>query len=330
MSSILRQAQSKIIDVHSHVQFAAFTDEYQKVIDRALKVGVGMINVGTQKDTSQRAIEIAHEYKSDDIYATVGLHPIHSEKSYHDPKELGGEKGFTSRGEDFDYTYYKKLAQDSKVVAIGECGLDYYRLRRNPASGGGYRITDSDQRLAVSVKERQKELFLKHIALAQEVQKPLMIHCRPTKGTDNAYEDLLSIILNSKFVLPRIVHFYVGSLEITRKLVDAGFYFTFGGVITFARDYDESLKYIPLDRILLETYVAPTPYRGKRNEPVYIIETAKKFAELKEVPFDIIQDTIYNTTRTIFQMTIVFYSPQDLQVLINSPIIKNEAKLLID
>lgn len=278
-----------LLDVHTHIQFAAYDIDREAVIKRALDAGVWMVNVGTQRDTSKAAVALADKYEKG-IYAAVGLHPIHLEKSYyHDQKELGGgaaARAFTGRGEEFDYEYYKNLAKHPKVVAIGECGLDYYRL------------ATSDMGQATRIKERQKEAFLEQAKLAQELNKTLMIHCRPSyakasegkasRGTNDAYEDLLSLIPNSQFLIPKVVHFYVGGLDITKKLVKAGFYFTFGGVITFTRDYDDSIKYIPLDRILLETdapYVAPAPYRGKRNEPAYIVETAKKIAEIKNISF---------------------------------------------
>ncbi len=256
-----------LFDVHTHTQFAAFKDDQDAVIRRALDLGVWMMNVGTQRDTSQAAIETAHRYP-EGVYATVGLHPSHTEKSYHDTQELGGgEKGFTSRGEEFEPSYYRELAKDSKVVAIGECGLDYYRLGEE-------------------TKEKQKAAFSKQIDLATEVKKPLMIHCR------HAFADLISIVSSYLQVLSSpagVVHFFTGAIDDARSLLDLGFYFSFGGVITFARDYDEVVKYIPLERILFETdapYVAPVPYRGKRNEPLYVIEVAKKIAEVKNVSLE--------------------------------------------
>jgi len=300
-----------LIDAHTHTQFAAFKGDYKEVIRRALKAGVSIINVGTQRDTSRRAVEVAHEFEEGlpaeasakaGVYATVGLHPIHTEKSYHDVQELGspstgsgqtlkGLEGFASRGEEFDYDYYKKLAQDPKVVAIGECGLDYYRLGI------------SDQGLGA--RNLQRKVFLEQVTLAKELNKTLMIHCRPSKGTDDAYEDLLPLITNYQLLITKVVHFYVGSLAITKKLVEAGFYFTFGGVITFARDYDEVIKYIPLDRILTETdapYVAPEPYRGKRNEPAYVIEVVEKLAEIKSVSYDKIVEATAENARKVFRL----------------------------
>src|SRR3989338_4740726 len=126
----------RLFDVHTHIQFAAYKDDADAVIQRALDAGVWMINVGTQRDTSRVAVEMAEKYP-EGVYATVGLHPVHTDKSYHDPKELGvsdmeqatSDMGFTSRGEEFDYEYYKKLAEHPKVVGIGESGLDYYRIK---------------------------------------------------------------------------------------------------------------------------------------------------------------------------------------------------------
>src|ERR1043165_887893 len=118
---------SILFDVHTHVPFVAFKGEEDAVIRRALDAGVWMINVGTQKDTSLATVETARKYE-EGVWATVGLHPVHTEMSYHDEMELGGgeaSKAFTSRGEEFDYDYYLNLAKDPKVVGIGECGLDY-------------------------------------------------------------------------------------------------------------------------------------------------------------------------------------------------------------
>ena len=276
---------SKIIDAHSHIQFPVYDNDREEVIENARKNGVKMLAVGTQASASESAIKLAHQYP-DDIWAAVGFHPNHlSDAWHHDRKEQK-----ESAPEKFDIGQLRKLAKDLKVVAIGECGLDYYRLVESGKE---------------KVKSLQKEVFLKQAELAQELEKALMIHCRPSKGTDDAYEDLLSIISNSKFLIPKVVHFYVGSLAITKKLVEAGFNFTFGGVVTFARDYDESIKYIPLERILLETdcpYVAPLPYRGKRNEPAYILETAKKMAEIKQIKLDIFLDKVYGNASKVFKI----------------------------
>src|SRR3989344_3457588 len=297
----------KFVDAHTHVQFAAFEKDWKETIDRALGKNVWLVNVGTQKDTSLRAVEIARKYdrKYDKgIYAAVGLHPVHTEKSFHDVKELGTDdttREFTSRGEAFDFAYYKKLAEDPKVVAIGECGLDYYHL-------------------GDSTKKRQAETFAAQIALAREVGKPLMIHCRsgvperasPNIGAGrNAFSDLIAILKSEKLPeRPGIVHFFSGTNENARELLDMGFFFTFGGVITFppkagklAGDYDEVIKMIPLERILSETdapYVPPVPYRGRRNEPAYVVEVVKKLAEIKGESLPEMAGIIFENARQMF------------------------------
>ena len=275
---------SNFFDAHTHVQFAAFEKDYKEIIERALNQGVNLVNVGTQKDTSRKAIELAHEFEG--VWAVVGLHPIHTNKSYHDSQELGGDKEFTSRGEEFDHEFYKKLALDPKVVAIGECGLDYFRIKNNE----------------LGIKDKQKEVFIKQIELAKEVGKPLMIHCR------EAFQDLIEVLRTQVSLLntpPGIIHFFSGKKDEAKILLEMGFYFTFGGVITFTHDYDEIVKIVPLDRILSETdapYVTPVPYRGKRNEPSYVIEVVKKLAEIKEVSLGEITDQVFQNTVKIFSL----------------------------
>ena len=277
----------RFFDAHTHIHFAAYANDFRDVIDRALKKEVGMVLVGTQRDTSRAGVELAREY-SEGVYAAVGLHPIHTGKSWHDPEELGGgenAKGFTSRGEDFDYDYYKALALDPRVVAIGECGLDYFRI-------------EGDRKEHI---KKQKMTFESQIALSAEIKKPLMIHCR------NAFADLTEILRTTHYALrtsdPGLIHFMTGTPEDARALLDLGFSFAFGGVVTFTRDYDPVIREIPLDRILTETdapYVAPAPYRGRRNEPAYIEETVKKLAELKGISVDDMAAASVANARRVF------------------------------
>jgi TatD DNase family protein len=276
----------KFVDIHTHVQFAAYEKDYQAVIDSALKESIWLVNVGTQKTTSTKAVEIADSYK-EGVYATVGLHPIHTEESYHDSKELGdGEaaKAFTSRGEEFDFEYYKKLGSSSRVLAVGECGLDYYRL-------------------AEETKQKQKNVFELQIRLSKELDKPLMIHCR------NAFLDLIDILRANKGNMlndyPGIVHFFSGSREDASVLSDMGFYFSFGGVTTFTEDYNEAIKEMGLKRIVLETdapYVAPVPFRGKRNEPAYIVHTAQALSKTLGVSIETVSEETTNNALKVFKI----------------------------
>lgn len=277
----------KLIDAHTHVQFAAYENDRETVIKRSLDNDIWLVNIGTQKDTSLKAVETA-DYYVEGVYATVGLHPIHTEKSYHDPQELGGgnaTKAFMSREEEFDYDYYKKLLSHPKVLAIGECGLDYYRL------GNGS-------------KEKQKEAFKAQINLAYELGKPLMIHCR------EAFPDLIDILKANeakklKADPPGIIHFFSGTKGEAAALLDMGFYFSFGGVITFTSSYNEILKYISLEKILLETdapYVAPVPFHGKRNEPSYVTYVAEAVAKIFDAPLEIVAKKTTRNTRRVLRM----------------------------
>ncbi|MBI5457048.1 TatD family hydrolase [Candidatus Kaiserbacteria bacterium] len=266
----------KYFDAHTHVNFVAFNEDREAVILRAKDAGVAMNVVGTQADTSQGAVELAEKY--DNVYATIGLHPVHTSKSYHDEKELGeGGKAFTSRGEVFDASVYKELAASPKVIAIGECGLDYYRLEDD-------------------TKKLQEKVFIEHIKLANKIAKPLMLHIR------NAYEDALAI-LKSHAKVNGDVHFFAGDWEIARKFLDLGFTLSFTGVITFTHDYDEVIKKTPLDMLLSETdapYVSPVPYRGKRNEPSFVTEVVKKIAEIRGEDPGLVESQLFENAKRVF------------------------------
>ena len=270
----------KLIDAHTHVQFPQFDDDRDEVMKRVFDAGIWIVNAGADKESSQKAIELAHKY-SEGVYATVGQHPSEN---------------------DFDYNFYRALADDEKVVAIGEFGLEYYVRDPNLRKFG---IRDEE-------RERQKDVFLQHLKLAREVSKPLMIHCRDSHSCDSlicAFDDLIYLLGENREMLIKdragIIHFFTGSLENAKKLLQLGFYFTFGGLITFNREFDEVIKSIPLDRLLLETdapYVAPAPYRGKRNEPSYVVEVAKKMAEIKGISFEEICRITTENTIKVFKL----------------------------
>jgi len=295
----------RYIDIHSHLNFAAFDADRDETVKHALDAEVALINVGTQKDTSKKAVEIAEKY-GNGVYAIVGVHPIHTSKSFHDEEELGkigshplgtspsqeGE-GFVSRGEAFDISYYKVLAEHPKVVAIGECGLDYYRMEHE-----GWNME----------QKKQEETFRKQIELANEVGKPLMLHLRNGCGR-SAYDDAFSILNSYSGIhtsAPRgNLHFFAGSPEEAKPFLDAGYTFSFTGVITFTHDYDEVIRYLPLDAILSETdspYVAPVPYRGKRNEPLYVKEVVKAIARIRGENEEKVRAAIMENARAFFRL----------------------------
>ncbi|OGG58608.1 hypothetical protein A2765_02705 [Candidatus Kaiserbacteria bacterium RIFCSPHIGHO2_01_FULL_56_24] len=266
----------KYFDCHTHVNFVAFKDDTEETIQRARDAEVGMILVGTQFDTSSDAVKTAEAHE--DVYAAIGLHPIHSTKSYHDEKELGeGGKEFTSRGEVFDVARYEALAASPKVVAIGECGLDYFRLEAD-------------------TKKTQEETFVQQIEMANRLNKPLMLHIR------NAYEDSLAI-LKAHAKVKGDVHFFAGNWEIAKQFLDFGFTLSFTGVLTFTHDYDEVVKNAPLDMILSETdapYITPVPYRGKRNEPAYVIEVVKAIARIRGEEEEKVAEQLAANARRVF------------------------------
>lgn len=279
-----------LFDVHSHINFLAYDQDREAVIARAKEAGVKMVAVGTQISNSEMAISLAEKYPND-VWAVVGFHPHHasSAKWHLDKKEQK-----RAEPEIFDLERLRQLSKSDKVIAIGECGLDYHRLE----------ILKDE---AEKIKNRQREVFLKQISLAEELGKALMIHCRPSFGSDDAYMDVLEILQKERVQAPVVMHFYAGSLSVTKKLVEAGFYFTFGGVLTFTGDYDEIAKHIPLDRILLETdcpYVSPQSHRGERNEPAFIWETAKRMAELKNESLDSLAEKICGNTVAVFKIRI--------------------------
>lgn len=268
------------LDAHTHVQFPIYDADRDAVLARAREAGVRMVNVGTTRKTSEAAVALARAYP-DLCYAAVGVHPSHAVASdYIDPNERAAEGG-----EIFDVKFYGNIAGEKSVVAIGECGLDYYRV--------------NDE----ATKQKQRDLFLAHIKFSKEVGKPLMIHCR------SAFPDLIQSLVTSYQLLspenPGIIHFFTGTREEAQDLLALGFSFTFGGVITFVRDYDPVIAAIPPDRILSETdapYVTPAPYRGKRNEPSYVVEMVRKLAELKGVPVKKMAEIINENARRIFHI----------------------------
>ena len=275
-----------LIDTHAHVNFNAYKDDADEVIRRSLDGSTGspqvwMINVGSQYDTSKRAVEIAEKYK-EGVYAAVALHPIHlGPPKFVDEEEVK----FKTREEKFDKEKYKELAASPKVVAIGETGLDYYH-------------TEDEK-----IKELQKEVFIQHLDLARELNKPVIFHCR------KAYEDLLKILIfNFQFSIfkPKgVLHCFMGKLSQAEEFLKMGFYLGFNGLITYCRDYDKVIKNTPLERILIETdcpYLTPIPHRGERNEPLYVKYVAEKIAEIKQVSFEKISEQTTENARELFKI----------------------------
>jgi|JI10StandDraft_1071094.scaffolds.fasta_scaffold04984_12 TatD DNase family protein len=285
----------KYFDIHTHVNFSVFDADRDEVIKRAQDAGVMMMNVGTQKDTSRKAIELAEQYEG--VYACIGLHPIHCDRSHHDEAETGeGGVEFTSRGEVFDYDYYLELARHTKVLAIGETGLDYYHRE----------LLDGSQEAIDENVAKQRESFLAHIRLAQEVGKPLMIHGRPTKGSMDAYNDIIDILESEakKAPITANFHFFVGDIPTAKRILGNGWTMSFDGPITFAKEYADLVRYLPLSSMMVETdapYATPVPHRGKRNEPSYVSYIAKHIATIRGEDEEAVREALFANSLRVFR-----------------------------
>lgn len=275
-----------IIDTHSHLNFNAYKDDLEQVIGRCRNSGVSVINIGSKYETSKRAIEIAEKY-GDGFFASIGLHPIHAVPGLIKIKTDPEEGSFTTTGEDLDIEKYRKLAESKKVVAIGEIGLDYYYKPK------------SKQKLAL-FKERQKEIFIKQLDLAQELNLPVIFHCRM------AHQDLCEILdlklKTESYNLKGVVHCFTGNWEEAKRYLDMGFCLGFNGII-FKLDLEEVIKKTPLDKILVETdcpYLTPPEAGTERNEPVFVKYVIKKVAEVKGVEYEKLAEITVQNAKNLF------------------------------
>ncbi len=233
-----------LVDTHSHIQLADYDDNRAQVLERARTAGVKMMAVGVDVPSSQAAIALAKTH--DDIFATVGLHP-------HD---AAGESGVIAQE---DLAVIADLAKDESVLAIGECGLDYYY--------------DNSPRVT------QQDIFKQQIQMALQLDKPMVWHVR------DAFADFFDIV-DQYAGVRGIVHCFTGTHAEMQAAIDRGFYIAYNGIMTFTKDQSqlETVKATPLDRIVLETdcpWLSPKSHRGRPNEPAYIVETAQFIAQLR-------------------------------------------------
>ncbi len=262
----------RCFDVHCHIQFDQYAHDADELIVKMGSDGVGGIVVGVDEKSSKKALALAEKYGH--IYASVGLHPNHA------PDEV------------FDAETYRSLASHPKVVALGECGLDFFR----PVE------------INEEVKRMQKETFKKHIKLAAELDKPLIIHARPSKGTQDAYHDVIELLEEAKVVYPKLrgdIHFFVGGIAEAKAFIALDFTISFTAVITFARDYDEVIKKVPLTSILSETdapYLAPASRRGQRNDPLAIHEIIAKIAEIRGENLENVRTVLFSSAQHLFRL----------------------------
>lgn len=252
-----------MIDSHAHLEDEAFDSDRDEILGNLKKDGVDFLfNCGSSLKTSEESVELSKKYEN--VYAIVGVHPEHA-GSYSEEIEAKIEK----------------LTEEEKTVAIGEIGLDYH-----------YDDMPS--------KEVQRRVFIFQLELAKKLQLPVVIHSRDAKQETF---DILKAHKEKDQNFRCILHCYSGGVELMREYMKLGFFISLGGVTTFknARIPKEVAKEVPIERLLLETdcpYMTPVPYRGKRNEPKYVLETAKYIAELRKIS---LEELLFHTDKNTFE-----------------------------
>jgi len=275
-----------IIDSHAHLNFEDFANDWQQIIKDCQQAGVWLINVGSQLETSKKALEIAENYDQG-VYAAVGLHPIHVSGSDFHP-------------EPFNVDEYRNLIKHSKkVVAIGETGLDFFHSDKNIAN--------------------QKKAFIKHLNLAKEFGLPLILHSRNSRdGKNDAYDEILKILEIERSPRLRsgqardqeikgVIHCFGGTVQQAKEFIDLGFYIGFTGIITFDKTgrLAEVVKNLPLENILVETdcpWLAPQPHRGERNLPQYVKFVAEKIAKIRDLDYNQIEKQTVKNAINLFKL----------------------------
>ncbi|EOS7926663.1 TatD family hydrolase [Enterococcus hirae] len=253
-----------IFDSHTHLNAEQFNDDIPETIERAKELGVTkMAVVGFDTQTIEKSLQLSHDYSN--IYSIIGWHPT----------EAG------SYTKDIEKKLQEQLTMP-KVVALGEIGLDYYWME--------------------DPKEVQAEVFRRQIAIAKEMNLPISIHTR--EALADTYQILKEEDIRD---IGGIMHSFSGDFEWAKRFLDLGMHISFSGVVTFkkAQDVQEAATHVPLDRLLVETdapYLAPVPYRGKRNEPGYTRYTVEKIAELRNLPVEEVALQTWKNAHRLFRI----------------------------
>jgi TatD DNase family protein len=255
-------------DSHAHLDGKRFNADRVEVIARAKAAGVTTILAigngdGPGTGTLDCAIKLAQQHEG--VYATVGIHP---------------HEAALANLEDFDEL--QRLASNPKVIAWGEIGLDYF--------------------YDYSPRDVQQHVFLQQMEMARAAKLPIVIHCRPSDNSENAWDDLLRLVRANwaSTNLGGVLHCFTGTVEHARAAFDLGFVISFAGNVTYpkAQNIRDTASVVPLDRMFIETdcpYLAPVPHRGLRNEPAYVVETARQIAQLRGLsPEDVGRQTSRN------------------------------------
>ena len=276
-------------DTHSHVNSEAFLHDADTVIKRALGEETGVVIIGTDYKSSKKALEQANKYQNS-VWATVGLHPL-SLQSY---TEKIGEEVKTIPAEKFNLDMDATLAKFPKTVAIGEIGLDY-----------AWRDTDTDLE---NLKKEQKAVLVEQLKLARRFDLPVVIHCR------QAHDDLVPLLQafrqEYKESLPKdrpwgVIHCFSGDENLAWQYFNLGLIISFTGLITFSQRWDELIRKVPLEKIMIETdspYMTPEPHRGKRNEPVLVKYVAQRIAEIRGITVERVGEVTTANAKLMFKL----------------------------
>jgi TatD DNase family protein len=262
------------VDSHAHLEGKQFAADRDEVIARAREAGVkNIVAIGNGDGPANFDCGIQLAEKYDFLYATIGIHPHEA--------QLADQAAFDRMAQ---------LARDPKIIAWGEIGLDYFYDH--------------------SPRETQKQVFTKQMELAAAAKLPIVIHCRPSDGSDNAWDDCLQMIHDqwAPSGLGGILHCFTGSWPQAKRALDMGFMISFAGNLTFpkAQQIRDAALAVPLDRMLIETdspYLAPVPNRGKRNEPAFVKETARKLGEVRGLSMEQIGDQTSRNFYKFFKLT---------------------------
>ena len=262
------------VDSHAHLEMEQFDTDREPVIARARENGIEnivAIGSGTGPGSLDCGIKLASQY--DFIYATIGIHPHEARLAT-----------------DADFRELERLANSPKVIAWGEIGLDYYYDH--------------------SPREVQREVFIKQMELARLANLPIVIHCRPSDNSENAWDECLELIQQrwSSTGLGGILHCFTGTWRHAERALDMGFMISFAGNVTFAKAQQirDVAKQAPFDRMLIETdspFLAPVPHRGKRNEPAFVKEVARQIGELRGVSTEEVGQQTSDNFRRFFSLT---------------------------
>ncbi len=254
----------QLFDTHAHLHFPEFSDDLDAVLARARAAGVvTMVTIGTDRATNRAAVALAERLP--DVYATVGIHP-------HDAGEAS----------EHDFEEMERLARSPRVVALGEMGLDFFRN--------------------LSPREAQERALRRQLALARNLGKPVVVHCR------DAHADMLTTLQEERVAeIGGVMHCFSGDVEMAKRCLDLGLFVSLAGPVTYknARTLPEVARLVPDDRLVTETdcpFLPPQPHRGQRNEPAYIALTATRLAELRGIDPETLAATMTDNARRLFRL----------------------------